>query len=149
MINTTPRWQKFAQEIQSCFLRYHESPSSDHLQTCHSMETDIRALCIAHFPLKKQLPSMDIHMRSLTARMWFARRQLRMVFIISVKTMFQSWRHSITFARVHAQIRRYGRQNKRTKLLGNKRGRGTFQVLSLFFSIRTSFAVHYKFTILK
>ena len=38
------------------------------------MEMTIRELCIVHFPGLKSLHTPDVHLRSLTARMWHARR---------------------------------------------------------------------------
>ena len=53
------------------------------------MEMAIRQLCIVHFPGLRSLNTPDVRFRSLTARMWHARRQMRLMCITSVKTMFQ------------------------------------------------------------
>ena len=42
--------------------------------------------------------------------------QYRYIFLVNVKSLFNSWKHCTIFHKLHAQIRRFSRINKRRKL---------------------------------
>ena len=101
MIHGTPRWIAFAEDIHSCVLRHQNQIQEDPLSNCFSMEADIRELCIVHFPGSKSTQQKDHTTRSLTAQMWYAKRQLRMMCLVTVKIMFYCWHNSTVFERLH------------------------------------------------
>ena len=116
MISDTTSWRKFVMEAQSCILR-HQHPCQTHpIDNCYSMEHELRELCLMHFPRQKKQYDSDKTVISLTARMWHARRQARQVLYVHVRTLFHSWKNLTIFAHLHAQIRKFGKINKRLKL---------------------------------
>ena len=116
MIADTTSWRQFVMEAQSCVLR-HQYPCQTHpIDNCYSMEHEFRELCLEHFPRQKKQFTSDKTVISLTARMWHARRQARQVLYVHVRTLFHSWKHLTIFAHLHAQIRKFGKINKRLKL---------------------------------
>ena len=116
MIADTTAWRHFVVAAQSCILR-HQSPNlTCPIENCYSMEHELRELCLEHFPRQKKPFSTDKTVVSLTTRMWHARRLARQVLYVHVRSLFHSWKHLTIFARLHAQIRKFGKINKRLKL---------------------------------
>ena len=52
------------------------------------MEHQISQLYFDHFLLVKSVTNPDAQIQSMSARMWHDRKQLRLVFVASVKTFF-------------------------------------------------------------
>ena len=116
MLESTLRWLRFEQAIQSCILRHSEVPITNPIQNCLNMETQIRTLCLEHFPPVHSITHTNDQLRSMTARMWHARTQFRYIFIVTVKSLFNNWKYCTIFHKLHAQTRRFSRINKRRKL---------------------------------
>lgn len=91
IIMDTTSWRQFAKETQSCILRQQASCTRNPVDNCHSMEQELRQLYLECFPRQKRQYTTDMTVKSLTARMWHARKQARMIYYIQVRTLFHSW----------------------------------------------------------
>ena len=56
MLESTPRWLRFEQTVQSCILRHSDVHTTNPIQNCLHMETQIRALWLEHFPPIYSIP---------------------------------------------------------------------------------------------
>ena len=102
MISDTTTWRKFVMEAQSCILRYQKPCQTNPIDNCYSMEHEHRELCLKNFPRQRKQYDSDITVKSLTARMWHARRQAKQVLYGHVRTLFHNWKHLTIFAHLHA-----------------------------------------------
>ena len=116
MMDATPRWLQFEQAIRNCILNHHSKSLIDLVQNCLDMEYRIRQLWFAHFPRIHIVKHPDAQIRSMTVRMWHARKQLRFVFIVSVEILFHNWKNCTQFQKLHAQIRIFNRINNQRNL---------------------------------
>ena len=90
--------------------------SSDPVSICFQVEQAIRQLCQNHFPRVSQTRPMCSQVKSLAAQMWFARRQLLRLRLVSLQALFKGWSFVIRFEKIHQVIRRLSRQNRKNRL---------------------------------
>ena len=91
MLENIPRWLYFEQAIQNCILRHNDVHTTNPIQNCLNMEIQIRALGLECFPPVHSIIYTNDQLRSMTARIWHTRTQFRYIFIVIVKSFFNSW----------------------------------------------------------
>ena len=64
-----------------------------------SVEKQVRDLCVQPFATQHVDRSLCPQVRSMSAQMWFARRQL-------LTALFTSWKHATQFDKLHKLIRK-------------------------------------------
>ena len=80
------------------------------------LETQLRALCIQHFPKRRSLRSVPSQLLSISSRMWNARREALRIQGQSLGSLFRCWKHVTTYLGCHKLIRQFSRANRRQKL---------------------------------
>ena len=81
-----------------------------------TIEQKIRDLCVLHFATKPVARSLCPQVRSLSAQMWFARRQLMRSQPCTLTAVFTRWNHVTKFAKLHKLIRKQSRLNRKNRL---------------------------------
>ena len=114
-LENTPKWQQFEARARQC-IASHATAQQQSEVFMHTLESDIRTICIHFFPKSKLRFPMVPHIPSLSARMWQARKQAMIIRGRSIRDLFNCWAHLTTFHRLHKMVRKQSRQNKRDKL---------------------------------
>ena len=118
-LHRTENWCVFEQKIFDQFAKFVSSPDTSDtsaIDACLQVEKQIRDLCTTYFPRIWDSGSPCPQVRSMTAQMWYARRQLMRPRMYSLQDVFTCWRHVVTFARLHYHIRKQNKLNRKARL---------------------------------
>ena len=110
---------KLQNENWQLFELFHQvtAPTeSNALDTCMTIEQQIRDLCVLHFATQPVTRSICPQVRSLSAQMWYARRQLLRSQPCTLTAVFTRWNHVTKFEKLHKQIRKQSRLNRKNRL---------------------------------
>ena len=114
----TPLWQQFC--IAACDLvrNYtHMNSKLDHLPLTNlPFETQLRALCIQWFPREPRSRPDSNAFRSISSRMWQARRLAKPWQSANLKNLFHFWHHFNQYTTIHREIKKMSRLHKRQRL---------------------------------
>ena len=80
------------------------------------VEQEVRDLCISHFSKYSVARSLCPQVRSTSAQLQFARRQLMRPQQCILRAMFVSWKHVVTFDKLYKFIRKQSHLNRKSRL---------------------------------
>ena len=109
-------WQLIEHKMHTLFHQVIAPTESNALDTCMTVEQQIRDLCILHFATQPVTCSICPQVRSLSAQMWYARRQLLRSQPCTLTAVFTRWNHVTKFEKLHKQIRKQSRLNRKNRL---------------------------------
>ena len=108
-------WQIFDHKMLSLFEQVTDPPASTALDTCMSIEQQVRVLCVQYFAKQYATRSLCPQVRSMSVQMWFARRQLMRSQPCTLQTLYNSWKHATNFDKLHKFIRQQSRMNRKNR----------------------------------
>ena len=109
-------WQRFEHKMNDLFHQVTTPTESNALDTCMTIEQRIRDLCVLHFAPTPAARLLCPQVRSMSAQMWFARRQLLRSQPCTLTAVFTRWHHVTKFEKLHKLIRKQSRLNRKNRL---------------------------------
>ena len=89
---------------------------TDSIDQCTRLEEQLIHLCRQWFPPSRNLTPSTTQLPSLTAQMWQARRETRLLRGTQISTLFRGWALITRFHNLHKIIKKCSKENKRQKL---------------------------------